>query len=174
PYHIPLVEFTDWRVILSIIIYVALGTIAVWGWRKKNIYAWAIWVYLATLSITSNLFFTIGAFMSERFLYVSLLGFCVVLANVSVKVLPKYISKKYILFFLAIIVGAYSIKTIDRNTDWKNNLTLFGNDVKISKNSAKGNSSYASELYSLAEKEKDTVKRNKLFKEAIPHFKKAI
>jgi protein O-mannosyl-transferase len=174
PYHIPLVNFSDWRVILAILIYLMLGAIAVWGWRKKCIYSWAIWVYLATLSITSNLFFTIGAFMSERFLYVSLLGFCVVISYVSVEVLPKHIKKKYIYYFLAIIIGAYSIKTITRNTHWKDNLTLFGHDVNISKNSAKGNSSYASELYSLAEKEQDTVTRNKLLNNAIPYFKKAI
>lgn len=174
PYHIPLVDFTDWRVLLSIVIYMILGAVAVWGWRKKSIYSWAIWVYLATLSITSNLFFTIGAFMSERFLYVSVLGFCVIIGHLSVEVLPKHINKKYIFYFLAIVLGAYSIKTITRNTHWKNNITLFAHDVNISKNSAKGNSSYASELYSLAEKEQDTVKRNKLLKEAIPYFKKAI
>jgi len=47
----------------------------------------------------------------------------------------------------------------------------------ISVNSAKGNSSYASELYSRGEeagKINDTVTRNNLMRQAIPYFEKAI
>jgi len=41
---------------------------------------------------------------------------------------------------LMLICLAYSGKTIVRNFDWKDNLTLFGHDVAVSVNSAKGNS----------------------------------
>ncbi|HOK37622.1 MAG: hypothetical protein WHW07_01080 [Bacteroidales bacterium] len=182
PYHITLVNWTDWRVILSLIIYSVLGFIAIYGFRKKSIFSFGILFYAITLSITSNIFFNIGAFMSERFVYVSLLGFCIIVAYVLTEKLPSviknpsnYIKSAY--FISIIILLLFSIKTISRNTVWKNNLTLFANDLKTSKNSAKGNSSYASELYKLsedAESAGDTVLRNKYLKEAIPFFEKAI
>lgn len=182
PYHIQLMDFTDTRVILSLIVHLALIFIAVKGFRKKSIFSYAILFYAATLSITSNIFFNIGAFMSERFVFVSLLGFCIVFAYVLTEKLPVWINhyKKYrktAFSLLCIVLLLYSFKTISRNTVWKNSLTLFENDVKVSHNSAKSNSSYASELYSLAEQggEKgDTVKRNQLLKKAKPYFKKAI
>lgn len=182
PYHIPLVNWTDWRVILSFIIYIALGFIAIYGLRKKSIFSFGILIYVITLSITSNIVFNIGVFMSERFVYVSLLGWCIIIAYVLTDKLPlliknrnNYIKSAY--FISIIILMLFSIKTLSRNTVWKDNLTLFAHDVKISKNSAKGNSSYASELYKLSEDADaagDTVLRNKYLKEAIPYFEKAI
>lgn len=182
PYHIPIMSWTDWQVIISLILYMIIGAVALLGIRKKSIYSFGIIVYLATLSITSNLFFNIGAFMSERFVYVSLLGFCIIVAYLLSQKLPSKINhkqkyRKVLLSVLIIILALYSVKTVSRNTVWKNSFTLFENDVRISVNSAKGNSSYASELYSRGEeagKNNDTVTRNNLMRQAIPYFEKAI
>ncbi|NLA24375.1 MAG: hypothetical protein GX879_05350 [Bacteroidales bacterium] len=175
PYHLQIISWSDWRAILPLIIYLALGVYAVWGIKKKSIYAFGIWIFFATLSITSNLFFNVGAFMSERFVYISLLGFCIALAYFFNTKLMKTAKMKQLSFILILLIStAFSAKTIARNFNWKDNLTLFAHDVKISSNSAKGNSSYASELYSLAEDQTDTVERNKLFNQAIPYFEKAL
>ena len=120
--------------------------------------------------------------MSERFVYVSLLGFCIVIAWLISEKLPKKILnvKKYnkiSLSIMGVVLIAFSAKTIARNTVWENNLTLFSNDIKISSNSAKGNSTYASELYKLSEDAEavgDTALRNSYLKEAIPYFEKSI
>jgi tetratricopeptide (TPR) repeat protein len=182
PYHIPIVGWTDWRVILGLLIHIGLAIVAVKGFRKKSIYSFGILIYAATLSITSNVFFNIGAFMSERFVYVSLLGLCIVVAyliseKLSIKIshIKKY--NKVAIALTAVILIAFSAKTITRNTVWENNLTLFANDIKVSSNSAKGNSTYASELYKLSEDAEavgDTALRNKYLRESIPYFEKAI
>ncbi len=182
PYHIPIVEWNDWRVILSLILYLTIGFIAIYGFKRKKIYSFGILLYLITLSITSNLFFNIGAFMNERFLYISLLGFCIIFAYFMSEKLPKYFSninkyKKYSVLIISVILLAFSVKTISRNRVWKDNLTLFSHDVKISVNSAKGNSTYASELYKLsedAEANKDTLLSKKYLIESKPYFEKAI
>ncbi len=175
PYHIPVIGFSDIRALLPLFIYVVLGVIAVVGTFRKSPYAFAIWVYLATLSITSNLLFSIGAFMSERFVYMSLLGFCLALAfAVNRYFLSTALRRKIAFVFLGVLVLAFSVRTVARNFNWKDNLTLFGHDVNISVNSAKGNSSYASELYSLAEQQTDTAERNRILKQAIPYFEKAL
>lgn len=182
PYHIPIVGWTDWRAILSLILYLALFVIAIYGLKKKTIYSYGILIYLATLSITSNLFFNIGAFMSERFVYVSLLGFCIIFAYLISEKLAQKIThiKKYknlSIGIVCVVLLAFSIKTYSRNFVWKDNLTLFGHDVHVSVNSAKGNSTYASELYKLAEdaeQAQDTLLRDKYLREAIPYFEKAL
>lgn len=182
PYHIPLVYWNDWRVILSIILYLFLAIIAIKGLKSKTIYSYGILVYIITLSITSNIVFNIGVFMSERFVYVSLLGWCIIIAYIITEKMSKVIKpevrfKKAAYTVLLIIVILFSIKTISRNTNWKDNLSLFGHDVKTSHNSAKSNSSYASELYKLSEDAEaigDTALRNKYLIQAIPYFQKAI
>jgi tetratricopeptide (TPR) repeat protein len=182
PFHIPIVAWTDWRVIVSLLVYMSLIVVAIYGLKKRSIYSYAILIYAATLSITSNIFFNIGAFMSERFVYVSLLGICLVVAFLiseklygKVNHLKKY--RQLGLAILVVILLAFSGKTVSRNLVWENNLTLFEHDVKISVNSAKGNSSYASELYKLAEDAeivKDTALRNKYLMQSKPYFEKAI
>ncbi|MDD2385445.1 MAG: tetratricopeptide repeat protein [Bacteroidales bacterium] len=182
PYHIEIMQWTDWTVLLSLMLHLALGIIAILGLKKKSIYSFAIIIYLVTLSITSNLFFSIGAFMSERFIYVSLLGFCIVVAFLISEKLPQKIGhlqkyRKTGLTITILILLAFSVKTVSRNSVWENNLTLFEHDVKISSNSAKGNSTYASELYKLSEDAEtagDTVLRNEYLKKAMPYFDKAI
>lgn len=175
PYHIPIIGWSDWRAIVPLIVYMGLGIVAVIGLKKKSVYAFAIWVFIATLSITSNLVINVGAFMSERFVYISLLGFCIAVAYfLKTRMMQSAMLKKISLAVVLIICLAFSAKTVVRNFDWKDNLTLFGHDVQISVNSAKGNSSYASELYSIAEKMTDTAARNQVFREAIPYFEKAL
>jgi tetratricopeptide (TPR) repeat protein len=182
PYHISLLEFIDWRVLLSIVLYLALGVYMILGIKKKSIYSYGIFIYLATLSITSNMFFGIGAFMSERFVFVSLLGFCLILAFIISEELPKILqhakkAKKVAVVITIFLLLAFSIKTVSRNRVWENNMTLFSHDIEISSNSAKGNSTYASELYKLSEDAEalgDTVTRNKYLKQSIPYFEKAV
>ncbi|MDD3860466.1 MAG: tetratricopeptide repeat protein [Bacteroidales bacterium] len=182
PYHIPIVDWTDWRVILGLLLYIGLAIVAIKGLKNKSIYSFGILIFAATLSITSNIFFNIGAFMSERFVYVSLLGFCVIIAyliseklNQKISHLQKY--RKSATTIMIVILLAFSVKTISRNQVWENNLSLFSHDINISVNSAKGNSTYASELYKLSEDAEaagDTALRNKYLIESIPYFEKAI
>jgi len=182
PFHIPLITITDWRAMLGILVYLALGVIMILGFRKKSIYAYGIFIYLATLSITSNIFFSIGAFMSERFVFVSLLGLCIIIAYLISDKLAKKLGhrekfKKAGIGIVIVILLAFSVKTISRNRVWENNLTLFEHDIKVSTNSAKGNSTYASELYKLSEDAEiigDTALRNKYLLQSIPYFEKAL
>ena len=196
PYHISILEWSNIWVIISIIIHLALIVIAVLGFKKKTVLSYSIIIYAATLSITSNLFFNIGAFMSERFLFVSLLGLCIFVAYLISEKLPKLFKniKNYKIISINIILVVlvlFSIKTISRNRVWKDNLTLFEHDLNISKNSAKGNSTYASELYKLSEdveqeakkagEQGDTVLMNNLLEirneyllKSKPYFEKAI
>jgi len=175
PYHIDLIQWTDWRAIVPLILHIALLVFAIIGLKKRRIYAWAIWFYAATLAMTSNLLINIGAFMSERFMFFPSLAFVLIIAVIIVRFVHKSKQNRQILsVILLVILSLYTVKSISRNQVWESSYTLFKNDVKISSNSAKGNSSWGSELYAQAEKFQDTAKRNALMRQAIPFFEKAI
>lgn len=174
PYQIPLVSFSDYRVILSLAIYAALGFYAIIKIWKKDIFAFAILFFFITFSVSSNLIFNIGTFMNERFMFVPLLGFTIVAAYV----INKYLNKKYLLLTAKIIlialISMYSIKTFSRNFAWKDSFTLFTTDVKTSVNSAKANVGAGEVLIkSVNEKTSDSV-RYKTINEAIGYIKKGV
>jgi tetratricopeptide (TPR) repeat protein len=57
---------------------------------------------------------------------------------------------------------------------WKDNLTLFSTDVKVSPNSAKVRSALAATLSDMADKEQDPAVRRRLIDDAIVHLKRAV
>ncbi len=175
PYHIELIQWADWRALVPLVLHIALAVLAVIGLQKRRIYAWAIWFYAATLAMTSNLIINIGAFMSERFMFFPSLAFVLLIAVLIVKFVNKSKQKRQIVsVILLVLLSLYAFKSISRNQVWESSYTLFQNDVKISANSAKGNSSWGSELYTQAEKFHDTATRNAMMRQAIPYFEKAI
>jgi len=135
-------EWTDLLPILSLIIYLALGIYALLNVKKRRILAYAIFFYLMTLSIVSNLFFPIGTFMNERFVYISSIGACIAIGWVLLYGIPKLIKPFKPLYggiALAVICIAYGYKTFSRIPAWKSPLTLNASAIKVSKNSARAN-----------------------------------
>ena len=113
PRAIDIMQFTDWKVILSLFSYLALVIIALKNWRTDKYISFGILYYLITLSIVSNIIFPIGTNMGERFLFMPSLGFAIVLA----RLLTKYIKvEKTLLLISGLIILAYSFKTISRKS----------------------------------------------------------
>ena len=142
PKHIPIVQWANPYVLTSIVAYLMLILLSFKGFLKKQIPAFGVLIFLITLSIASNLVFPIGAFMNERFIFVSSLGFCIILAYILTVMVPKRSqnfqkAKKLAGITMAIVLLLYAGKTISRNRVWKNNLTLSTNDANISINGAK-------------------------------------
>jgi len=139
PYHVPIMEWGNTLVLLSFVVMIFLLVVGLKGLKTKNFLSYCILFYLIPLSITSNILFPVGAFMGERFLYASTLGFALMLAYLIV-VKPKPIFKTIFskpLLFLIPVLALYSFKTIDRNKAWKDTFTIIETDVKTSANSAK-------------------------------------
>lgn len=175
PKHIPIVGWKNSAVILSIISYLFLGGVIAWGFIKKHIVAFGILLYLVTLSIASNLVFVIGAFMNERFVYVSSLGFALILAHFIFKLMEDNIKSKNILTgFVVILFGLYSFKTIDRAAVWKDNLTLSTTDAKTSVNGAKSNIMAGGILTEQAALLKNPAEKQKMLREGMIYLNQAI
>ncbi|MFH0895220.1 MAG: tetratricopeptide repeat protein [Bacteroidota bacterium] len=177
PKQIPIIEFSDMRAILPLILYIALGIFAIWGVIKKNKVAFGVFLYLASFSIVSNVVFNVGTFMNERFMFVPSLGFSLIIAWYLIKACEKFFpnsSSTAKIFLMAVFLLGYSIKTISRNPAWKDDFTLFTTDVKTSVNSAKCNVSAGGMLYEKSLKEKDSVTQYQLREQAIVYIEKGV
>lgn len=166
PYHISLTTFSDPRVILPGLVYLAGAIVAVVGILKRWWIGWAIAFYAFTFSIVSNALFPIGTFMSERLVYMSSVGFAIAVAWLLVKIpewrkqlsphllsgtwqaFQSYASKQWVstLLLLIALVG-WGWTTIDRNPVWQSNESLFLTDVEHAPGSAKLNNAAGGVLY---------------------------
>jgi tetratricopeptide (TPR) repeat protein len=180
------VEIVNWTnpvVILSLLFHLGITGYAIYGLiKKRDVVSYSIWFYLLPLSIVSNLFFPIGAFMGERFVFISSIGFCLFIGWLIYNYLPKITknekSSTYLTgFVLVTILCLYLAKTIDRNKAWKDNFTLFTTDLKTSENSAKGNYFAGKELLKKAvfpNNEDEIQRMNEFYEEAAPYLHRAV
>ena len=178
PRHIGLMTWGSWQVILSTLLYVGLGVLGLVGLLKKRLWSYGILYYLITLSVVSNIAFPVGTNMSERFLFMPSVGFCILLACIPLTLFKGRITlgQKQRLIGIIGSIGLLllSAKTIHRNFAWKDNFTLFTTDVQVSKNSAKLRNSAGGELCAAAIKETDETKQTAMLQEAVGHLKEAI
>ena len=173
PHHVELMQFGDWQVILSILLYVGLFFLAVKNLRKRPLVSFGVFVYFASLSIVSNFVFPVGTFMAERFLFMPSVGFSLIVGTLLVEFMGKK-NGTTSLAILGIVALLFSAKTILRNPAWKNDTTLFKTDVKISRKSAKIHNAMGGTLLSEILPTDDTALRQKKAKEAVKHLNIAL
>lgn len=144
--QIPATDFSDWLVLFSIALHVALIAIAMLLLKRKSLYAFGILFYFITFSILSNLIINIGAPIAERFMYIPSLGICIVVVKLFYDVaaiISKSNESKALLYggygLLSVIILLGVCRTTLRGFDWKDNHTLFIADVKSVPNNSKAN-----------------------------------
>ncbi|MCX7954910.1 MAG: hypothetical protein N3A01_06940 [Bacteroidales bacterium] len=174
PYHIPIMEWSNWQVIISLLTILFLGFISIIKFKQQNILSYGILFYAISLAPVSNIFFPVGTFMNERFVFVASLGFCMIMAYFFSEYLPLKVNKKIIIALFSILILLYSIKTFTRNFDWKNDFTLFTHDVKISVNGAKSNCSAGGKLLEEAQKPENAAKREEYLKLSLKYLNHAL
>lgn len=170
PFHIAIRSFSDPWVIVSIILHVSLIVIAIAGFKKRSPYAFLIVLYAATFSISSNLFFNIGTFMNERFMFEPSLAFCLLAAGLIVRKVPSRL--QWAVAFVPLLV--FAGLTVERSFAWKDNYTLFTTDVKVSGNSIKGLMAAGGIILEKATTLPDSEKRNQLLDQSIAYLEKSI
>ena len=182
---IPVTGLGNPLVWISILLHSGLLGFALWKLPKKHILSFAILYYLVNMSMYSNMIALPTGIVAERSLYIASLGFCIALMYgifrlsgsepQNQKISAKTIN--YAILASVIIAIPATAKTIDRNGDWKDDLTLYAADTPHLVNSAKANFIYATNLRSnVIERLKAGVPRDQLTADAgicITHFKRA-
>lgn len=180
PYHIPVMQWSDPGAFLPFLLYLGMGAYALYALRRRgSVVAWAIGFFLITLSITSNVVFTIGTFMNERFLFMPSLAFSVLVAWLAVRILPgKWQAIRhahyYILGGVLLLSAAYAGKTLARVPVWENSFTLNRAAVKVSVNSARANNFMGYDYYLMGLEETDRQRKGELFDTATYYIDRAL
>ncbi|MCO6485103.1 MAG: glycosyltransferase family 39 protein [Saprospiraceae bacterium] len=178
PYAIPIMSWTDWKVWVSLLAYVGLGVVFLRGYRQKTVPAFAVLFYLATLSIVSNLFFPVGTFMNERFIFISSLAWVLVLAWLLVEKLPVWLPRTAGLttgmVLAAAVVAGYGFRTWTRVPVWEDALTLNRAAIKVSPNSARANTFMTTALFQKYKEETDPQVQQEMLNEMGGYIRRAI
>ncbi len=190
--QLPYTGFDDPKVILALVIYATLTIFAIWIlWKRirgmktgslQILGAFSIAWFLMGFFASSNLVLTIGSTMAERFMYSPSLGFIIMLVLIlNIAFQPKRNNNGshsgppaafYLVTLLILLV--YSAKTIHRNRAWKDNLTLYTNDLPWQENNVKAHDFLANEYTAMADTTKDPQRKTELYLQAIKLKEKAL
>ena len=179
PIKFPIIEWSDPRAFLSLVLYIALLAYAIKALKQKKVAAYCILFFAITISIVSNFLFPVGVFMAERFLFMPSVGFCLLIAHWLSKGIPQFIistqtAKVMALVLLFVITAGFSAKTILRVPDWKDTMSLNKAGAMVSTGSARAQQFYGYALYRAGVDASDHEQKRKYFDEATPYIDKAL
>lgn len=171
PFQIPLVSISHVGALLSLVFHGGLLFFGIKGLLKRKAYGFWIIFYAATFSISSNLFFNIGTFMNDRFMFEPSLAFC--LGVVALFQLIKSAQIRWV--SLSVIVLAFGVLSAMRAPVWKDNYTLFTTDAKTSSNSVKALTASGGMMLERATSlPKNSKERTELIDQSIQNLSKAV
>lgn len=160
PHQIAITDFSNPLVWLLLVGSIALVAYGIWKLKKKTVPSFGILYFIITFSIVSNLLFNVGTFMNERFVFMSSIGFTLIvgwwLYLLATSPIPTL--QKSAVGITAAVSLLFGIKTFTRNFTWKDDFTLFLTDVKTSDNSIKCNISAGGsclQIWKKSHKERD-------------------
>ncbi len=173
--QVPLTTWADAGSLISLLLHLFLLGYALYGFRKKNVYSFCILFYFITLSVSSSLFVIIGGY-SERFLFTPSLVFSVFSVFVMMNTAKMQVSFPRLILnssfggVFALILLLYSVKTISRNADWKDQYSIMSSGVEVSPNSAKAHGGLGSYYAAVAMQESNPEIRRDLLGKAVHEY----
>ena len=140
--------------ILSGVFHISIFAYAIFKIKENKILSFGILFYLISISMFLNFLIPAVGIVAERYAFVAVLGFSILLSYFIFKIYNLNIKNKTTLkqisilklSVLAVLLIAFSYKTISRNVDWYNEDTLYSSDIKYLKTSAKANEIYATKM----------------------------
>jgi len=109
----------------ALAIAVAIIGVALVRRRTDRVIFWSTGFFAIALFPTSNLMMSIGSIMAERFVYLPSVGF----AAAVVALIYRFRSQRAVPIVLCIVIMCCAARTLSRNSDWKDDLTLASADV---------------------------------------------
>jgi tetratricopeptide (TPR) repeat protein len=125
------VNFTNVFAIISLLIHLSIFVFSLINIYKKPIVFFGGLLYLSSVAVFSNLIVPVPGLMGVRLSYIAILGLILFIfgfLNVENKKINQL--NKNLNIVLIIIFVSMSGFTIDRNSDWKSNITLLKQDAE--------------------------------------------
>ncbi|MBI2280769.1 MAG: DUF1736 domain-containing protein [Bacteroidetes bacterium] len=184
--QIPMATFGNWQVWLALLFFIPLGIFGLMKFIKRDVLGLGIIIWFGVMLGVINVFFPIVGIVADRFSYIFSLGFCIVVVWILLKVFKINVtdiqSKIKLPNQLVITIGfifvIYGGRTIARNPNWHDYMTLYNHDIEHLTESAKAHALLANTLYPMVIKD---IQQNpsspqipKDVQTLIFHFKEAI
>ncbi len=152
---IPVTNWANPLVWLSLIFYVGIFVIALLNLKKKRIISFIILFYIIHLSMYANIVMPVPGIVGDRFLFFASLSFAWLLVWVVVEyILPYDLHKKVVpakwlilpalLSLLYVVPAGYWVHV--RDQQWYSQYSLFRSDMPFLEESVKANDLWAGEL----------------------------
>lgn len=159
--QIPIADWSFWQVWVSLLFYIATGIFGVYMFIKRKIVGLGVFVWFGFLFGVNSIVYLFPGIVADRFLFALSLGFVIVLVWTIMKVFKIDLSAQHakikmtpgFLVVIFVVLTSYSVRTIARNPDWHDYLTLFNHDVEHLTESAKVHALISNTMYPLAAKE---------------------
>ena len=184
PYHLPFLaeeehyaNFGSLGAIVGVFIMIGLLWVIARGLKSKSIYSFLALFFLGTTILISNLFFPIGVFMNERFMFIPSVAFAVLMSYLLLDVIPNKFSsvkKETIIGGFGIVVLIFSGLSLKRSVAWENDSSLALTDVMVSTGSAKINMAAGDALVRELETERNQSVRTEMIQEAYSYLNKSL
>lgn len=152
-FTIPEVHISDFWVIFSLLLHTVILFFSLKYVKKKTILVFGTLFYYFGILPFSNYFIEINGIVAERFLFAPSIGFAIAFTWILFYLTKNNINitsfkpvSKSLRYIVIIIVVIFSIKSIARNTAWKDSETLYRNDIQYLEKSVKANDILAQEL----------------------------
>ena len=129
-------SFLNAQVLTALCLIIALFASMPFIFRRSGRVSFFIWWFLITLLPVSNIV-PLRALMAERFLYLPSIGFCVLVAILMERLgrpaagRPGKGARTAAVILATILVCLYGVRTMARNTDWKDSMTITKSILKV-------------------------------------------
>lgn len=177
------VSITEPIPLLLLALHLGLLVCALLAYRNHRPLSFGLLFYLMAIALFSGFLYPVVGMAGDRFSYVASLGFCLAVGYLLLRFLavkgtwPTSI-KTTPLFsgVLVVLLLVYGFITLIRNTEWKNAITLMGNDIGHLDESAQAHNLYALNLMRESYEGKGYTPQQQfnMRKLAVAHFGRAL
>jgi tetratricopeptide (TPR) repeat protein len=142
------VNFSDKNAWLGLIILLVSVAIALWYFKRSILISIGIVWYILSIALFSNWFEPVAGMVGERLAYTASVGFCLAFAAFVLWLKPNFslLKPKGLELFVLVFLGLLSFRSISRNNDWADPITLMEHDIEHLENSAQAHNLLALNL----------------------------
>lgn len=183
---IPSGKISDWMTLSGLVLFGIIIFFVLKSLKTRSTLGFALILLLITSAPGLGFVMLRGGILAERFMYAPVLAFAILLVlgiekllktdfNHSILAINQLLVKnKLSVGLIATIILLYGFKTITRNLDWKNELSLYESGYKYHQNSAQILRHLGYERVMKAYNEKDSKKAKVYANQALEYYNKAI
>lgn len=114
----------------SLCVLLFLFGLIIWLYKHMRLASFGLAFFFLTLFPVSHII-PIGALMGERFLYLPSVGFVLFFSVFFIRYQKRFrVFRSFFLILIVIMVGLFSLITVRRNSDWRNEYNLWASTVR--------------------------------------------